>query len=89
MFKQPPEGASVKYQSGEEIRKGDRVLFHSEPGEIEFVADNFTGDPTVGWNIKENGPGVMILEPKFFGHAYVRDTESNEDLVFVSRMGKL
>ena len=79
----------VKYQSGEEIRKGDRVLFHGEPGGIEFVADNLTGDPTVDWNIKENGPGVMILEPKVFGHAYIRDTENNEDLVFVSRMEKI
>jgi hypothetical protein len=26
------------YQSGEEIQRGDRVLFHDEPGEIEFVA---------------------------------------------------
>jgi hypothetical protein len=79
----------VKYQSGEEIRKGDKVLFHGEPGEIEFVADNLVGDPTVDWNIKENGPGIMILEPKAFGHVYIRDTENNEDLVFASRMGKL
>jgi hypothetical protein len=78
----------VKYQSGEEIRKGDKVLFHGEPGEIEFVADKGVGDPTVDWNIKENGPGVMILEPKFFGRAYIRDAEDNEDLVFVSRMGE-
>jgi hypothetical protein len=27
------------YQSGEEIKKGDRVLFHGEQGEIEFVVD--------------------------------------------------
>jgi hypothetical protein len=60
-------GAAVKYQSGEEIRKGDRVLFHSEPGEIELVAEKTIGDPDVDWHIKENGPGVMILEPKFFG----------------------
>ena len=75
----------MKYQSGEDIRKGDRVLFHGEPGEIEFVADTFTGDPSVDWNIEENGPGVMILEPKFFGRVYIRDTEDNEDLVLVSR----
>ena len=27
------------YSSGEEIAKGDRVLLHGEPGEIELVAD--------------------------------------------------
>jgi hypothetical protein len=75
----------VKYQSGEEIRRGDRVLFHGEPGEIEFVADKLIGDPAVDWNITENGPGVMILEPKYFGRAYIRDTEDDEDLVFISR----
>jgi hypothetical protein len=78
----------VKYQSREEIRKGDRVLFHGEPGEIEFVAENTVGDPVVDWNIKENGPGVMIVEPKFFGHVYVRDIENKDDLLFVSRAGK-
>jgi hypothetical protein len=75
----------VKYQSGEEILKGDRVLFHGEPGEIEFVAENTVGDPIVDWHIKTNGSGVMILEPKFFGRVYIRDADNNEDLVFVSR----
>ena len=79
----------MKYKSGEEIRKGDRVLFHGEPGEIEFVAEKLVGDSAVDWNIKENGPGVMIVEPKVFGHAYIRDTENNEDLEFVSRMGNI
>ena len=79
----------MKYQSGEEIRKGDRVLFHGEPGEIEFVAEKLVGDPIADWNIKENGPGVMIVEPKVFGHVYIRDTENNEDLEFVSRIGKM
>ena len=27
------------YSSGEEVRKGDRVLVHREAGEIEFIAD--------------------------------------------------
>ena len=47
----------MKYKSGEEIRKGDRVLFHGETGEIEFVAEKFTGDPAMDWHV-EDGPGV-------------------------------
>ena len=35
---------SLKYQSGEEIKKGDRVLFHREPARIELVASE-PGDP--------------------------------------------
>jgi len=74
----------VRYRSGEGIRKGDQVLFHGEPGEIEFVVEALTGDPAMEWNLKENGPGAMILEPKFFGRVYLRDTETS-DLVLVSR----
>jgi len=75
----------MKYQSGEEIRKGDRVLFHGEAAEIEFIAEGPVGNPAMDWNVKHNGPGVMILEPKFFGRVYIRDSEASEDLVFVSR----
>jgi hypothetical protein len=75
----------MKYQSGEEIRKGDKVLFHGEKGEIEYVAEGPVGDPAIDWNVKHNGPGVMILEPKFFGRVYIRDSENSEDLVLVSR----
>jgi len=75
----------LKYQSGEEIRKGDRVMFHGEPGEIEFVADRLVGDPALDWHVNESGPGVMVLEPKYFGRAYVSATHEAEDLVFVSR----
>jgi hypothetical protein len=75
----------MRYQSGEEIRKGDKVLFHGEPGEIEFVVDKLVGDPAMDWHMKEQGPGVMVLEPKHFGRAYIRDTENVEDLEFVSR----
>jgi hypothetical protein len=75
----------VKYQSGEDIRKGDKVLFHGEPGEIEFVVDKLVGDPAMDWYMKEQGPGFMIVEPKMFGRAFIRDTENAEDLQFVSR----
>ena len=39
----------LKYQSGEQIAKGDRVLFHGEPGEIELVADPLANDPETEW----------------------------------------
>jgi hypothetical protein len=35
----------LKYQSGEEIKKGDRVLYCHEPGEIELVVDQPTWMP--------------------------------------------
>ena len=75
----------MKYHSGEEVRKGDKVLFHDEPGEIEFVVEKLAGDPTMDWHMKEQGPGVMVLGPKSFKRAYVPKTENVEDLQFVSR----
>jgi hypothetical protein len=71
------------YQSGEEIRKGDRVLLHGEAGEIECVADPATAPED--WLVTEHGGGVMILEPKVFGRLFVSDTQNYEDLELVSR----
>jgi hypothetical protein len=76
---------ALKYESGDEIRTGDRVSFHGEPGEIEFVVDGLTGDPAHDWYVKEFGSGVMVVEPKVVGRAFLSDTEGAEDLVLVSR----
>jgi hypothetical protein len=73
------------YQTGEEILKGDRVTYHGEPGEIEFVVDKATGDPALDWYIQEFGGGVMVVERKVFGRVFLRELESLEDLVFVAR----
>jgi hypothetical protein len=48
------------YQSGEEIQKGDCVLFHGEPGEIEFVADARIGDPAMDWYVEEHDVGTNL-----------------------------
>ena len=75
----------MKYQSGDDIKKGDRVLFNGAPGEVEFIADKLVGDAAMDWYFKELGPGVMILEPKRFGRVFLHDTENAEDLVLVAR----
>jgi hypothetical protein len=76
---------SFRYQSGEEVKKGDHVLFHGQPGYIEFVADSANKDSETEWYVKEHGGGVMVVEPKVFGHAFLADTEEAEDLIFTSR----
>lgn len=73
------------YETGEEIRRGDRVLFHGEPGEVKFVVDAKVGDPSMDWYIEEFGGGVMVLEPKYSGRVFLRQTDDAEDLVFVAR----
>ena len=76
----------LKYQSGVEIRRGDRVLFHGAPGEIEFVARDLD-DPETNWYVQEYGGGVMVLEPKVFGRVFIQagQLQSTEDLQFVAR----
>jgi hypothetical protein len=78
--------AGLCYKSGEEVRKGDRVLFHGEPGEIEFVATMLGSDET-DWYVNEFGGGVMILETKFFGRAFIPADQlaEAEGLEFCSR----
>lgn len=75
-----------KYESGVEIRKGDRVLFHGEPGEIELVASG-PGDPETDPYVQEYGGGVMVVEPKVFGRVFIPadQLEKTEDLEFVAR----
>jgi hypothetical protein len=73
------------YRSGEEIRSGDRVLLHGEPGEIQFVHDGETNPE--GSPAGELERGVMIAEPTVFGILFLAEKEipDYEDLVFVSR----
>jgi len=74
-----------RYQSGEEIKKGDRVLYHREPGHIEIVAAEL-GDPETDWFVQEYGGGVMVVE-KIAGRTFIPadQIEEEEDLEFVSR----
>jgi hypothetical protein len=78
--------ADMRYASGEEIRKGDKVLFHDQAGEIEFIAEELSGDDEADWFVREHGPGLMISG---FDHVYISasDPVELEDLVFVSRCG--
>jgi hypothetical protein len=76
---------ALTYVTGEEIRKGDRVLFHGEPGEIELVADAAIANLETDWYVQEYGRGVMILEPRNFGRAFLSEPQAAEDLEFVGR----
>jgi len=75
----------LKYQTGEETQKGDRILFHCEPGRIELVATE-PGDPETDWYIQKYGGGVMIIEEAACRTFIPADKiEECEDLEFVSR----
>jgi len=72
------------YQSGEQIKQGDRVRLHGESGEIEFIADP-VDDPN-DWFVEKVGGGIMVIEPKVFGRLFIDAPVSQyDDLEFVSR----
>lgn len=75
----------LKYRSGEEIRKGDRVMFHGVLGEIDLVASD-PDDPDASWYIEEFGGGVGIKE-LIAGRTFISADQIDEceDLEFVSR----
>lgn len=80
----------LKYRSGEEIRKGDHVLFHGNPAKVELAACDPI-DPEAEWYIKEYGGGVMILDPMVSGRTFISTDQLDdyEDLEFVSRANDL
>ena len=71
---------SLTYPTGEEIRSGDRVLYHGESGQVDFVAER--GNPETAWYVEQFGGGCMILVPTF-GCVFV--SKADEDLEFVGR----
>jgi hypothetical protein len=75
----------LRYRSGEEIRKGDHVLFFGNPAEIEQVACD-PNDPEDAWYMGEYGGGVMILDPMVSGRTFIPTKQlDDEELEFVSR----
>ena len=74
---------ALLYESGQAIMAGDKVRYQGELGEIEFVVEQASSQPETDWYFRTLGSGVMIAEPKVFGHVYV--TECDARLVFVAR----
>jgi hypothetical protein len=49
----------LRYASGEEIRKGDRLRYDEHPGIVEFAAFD-VDDPEQRWYLESCGIGVMV-----------------------------
>jgi hypothetical protein len=80
------QNAPLKYRSGDEIKKGDRVLFHGNEAKIELVARD-PDDPEESWYVSEYGGGVMVSDPLVSGRTFIQagSLAEYEDLVYVSR----
>jgi hypothetical protein len=81
---------TLKYRTGEEIRRGDHVLFHGKAAQIEAVATPSFCDPDnpeTAWHVREFGGGVLVSDPLVSGHSFIRaeSIPDYEDLEFVRR----
>ena len=77
---------ALTYRTGQEIRKGDRVLFFRNPATVELVAlDDSTEESR--WLMQEYGGGVMILDPMVSGRTFISADQiaGADELEFVSR----
>jgi len=73
-----------KYLSGQEVRLDDRIIYHGEPGAVEFIVAGTTGDPSNDWYLEQfPGGGVMIVA-KGFGSVFLSESDIDENLEFVS-----
>lgn len=72
----------LTYATGEEVRTGDNVLYHSERGRIEFVA--LRGDVAAQWYVQQYGSGCMVVTTGV-GRVFIADPNVEEELEFVSR----
>jgi hypothetical protein len=79
---------SFQYMTGDEIRKGDYIKFHGEPGRVEFVAEASIDDPETNWYVEKFGGGAMITVPTVFGNVFLDQTDTDGDLILVARAGE-
>jgi len=77
---------TLRYKSGEEIKKGDHVLFYGNPAKVELAAWD-TNDPETSWYVNEYGGEVLIFDPMVSGRSFIPkdQLEAFEELEFVSR----
>lgn len=73
------------YHSGEEVKSGDHITYHGQPGVIEFLVTGKTGDPAMDWYLENNPRGGFMIRAADFGNVFLTDSDTDEDLDFVSR----
>ena len=76
---------SLRYDSGDEVRPGDRIRYHGEPAVVNFVAVEKTGDQSIDWYVDEFPGGGFMLEANSFGRVFVSSIDINDHVQFVAR----
>jgi hypothetical protein len=74
---------TLRYQTGEDIRQGDRVTYDGGSGIVELLAEATSRTPEEAWLFATYGAGIMVSESPVFGRVYVE--APFEDPVLVGR----
>jgi hypothetical protein len=76
---------SLKYESGEEVSTGDRILYHGERGHVEAVVLEKGGEHS--WYLEQSSGGGMAISAEGMGAVFIPAdfVAGDEDLEFVAR----
>jgi hypothetical protein len=77
---------TFKYPSGEEVRAGDSIIYHGEPGHVDFIVVETDGDAEKDWYMSQFPGGGFMIVAKRFGNVFLEEENIDEDLEFVSRV---
>lgn len=81
--------STVCYRSGTEIKQGDSIRYHGEPGAVEFVVTQPSDDPARNWFVQQFPGGGIMIQAKGFGSVFLGLNDIDEQLEFVNRSGSL
>lgn len=71
------------YRTGEKVHGGDFIAYHGNPGQVEFVVEQRTGNASINWFLDENPGGGYMIQAEGWGRVFLTGTD--EDLEFFRR----
>ncbi len=74
-----------KYQTGEEIKRGDHIAYSGGSGRVEFLVTEKVGDPATDWYLQQYPTGGLMIVADGFGEVFLTEEDIDEDLVLLSR----
>lgn len=62
---------------------GDRITYGDQPGEVEFIVRDASGDSEMDWYLTLSPHGGFMLNVEGIGNVFVH--EPDEDLILITR----
>ncbi|HEY1755914.1 MAG TPA: hypothetical protein VGG72_10995 [Bryobacteraceae bacterium] len=72
---------SIFYQSGEQVRTGDKIVYGGSPGQVEYVVEVPTGDPAMDWHLTHSPNGGIMIKTIEMGRVFLESEDPDLDLV--------